>query len=328
MAHRMGGEAGGDSSDVSSAAAAVPSGITVPAPPSRLLDADFLKKLERLSVTSKRPFPGRMKGEKRSTKRGTSIEFADYREYAVGDDLRYVDWKAYARLERLFLKLFVEEEDLSIHLLLDASQSMGYASAPGHLTKFDYARKIAAALGYVGLVRYDRVGVSAFGHSLGRRVPTLRSRASVPTLFQYLEQIAPGGTTNFAHALQNYAQRTSSAPGVCVVLSDFLDPNWEKGIRALLARRFQVVLLQILDPEEVEPTFLGDLRLVDAETGESREVSVTPQVLARYRNALDSFCGQLSETANRHGMDYLRTTTDAPFEDLLLKTLRGSGLLR
>jgi uncharacterized protein (DUF58 family) len=286
----------------------------VSTPTSRLLDADFLKKLERVSVTAKRPFPGRMKGEKRSTKRGSSIEFADYREYATGDDLRYVDWKAYARLERLFLKLFMEEEDLSIHLLLDASQSMAYSGAPGHLTKFDYARKIAAALGYVGLVRYDRVGISTFGQALGRRVPMLRSRNSVPQLFSYLEQTVPGGSTDFTRALQNYAQRTSSAPGVCVVLSDFLDPNWEKGIRALLARRFQVVLLQILDPEEVEPTFLGDLRLVDAETGESREVSITPQVLNRYRAALTSFCTQLSDTANRHGMDYLRTTTDTPLK--------------
>lgn len=300
----------------------------VSAPTSRLLDADFLKKLERVSVTAKRPFPGSRKGEKRSTRHGSSIEFADYREYATGDDLRYVDWKAYARLERLFLKLFMEEEDLSIHLLLDASQSMAYSGATGALTKFDYARKIAAALGYVGLVRYDRVGISAFGQALGRRVPMFRSRNAVPQLFSYLEQTVPGGATDFTRALQNYAQRTSSAPGVCVVLSDFLDPNWEKGIRALLARRFQVVLLQILDPEEVEPTLLGDLRLVDAETGESREVSITPQVLGRYRAALATFCEQLSDAANRQGMDYLRATTDAPFEDLLLKTLRGTGLLR
>ncbi|MES2463181.1 MAG: DUF58 domain-containing protein [Armatimonadota bacterium] len=321
MAHRTDDDSENSSQSNSDAA-------PVPAPTSKLLDADFLKKLERVSVTAKRPFPGRMKGEKRSTKRGSSIEFADYREYATGDDLRYVDWKAYARLEKLFLKLFMEEEDLSIHLLIDASQSMAYSGAPGHPTKFDYARKIAAALGYVGLVRYDRVGISAFGQALGRRVPMLRSRSAVPQLFSYLEQTAPGGGTDFTRALQNYVQRTSSAPGVCVVLSDFLDPQWEKGIRALLAHRFQVVLLHILDPQEVEPTFLGDLRLVDAETGESREVSVTPQVLGRYRSALESFCGQLSDTANRHGMDYVRTTTDTAFEDLLLKTLRGTGLLR
>lgn len=294
----------------------------------KLLDAEFLKKLERLSVATKRPFPGRMKGEKRSPRRGSSVEFADYREYVSGDDLRYVDWKAYARLERLFLKLFVEEEDLSVHLLVDASQSMEYTGAPGERpTKFDFARKVAAALGYVGLIRYDRVGIAGFSQALGRRVPTLRSRAAVPQLFGYLEQLRPGGRTDFTHALQNYASRSPS-PGVCVVVSDFFDPNWEKGVRALLARRFQIVLLQVLDPSEIEPTLIGDLRLVDAETGESREVSITPGVLAKYQEAFNGFCGRISELANKHGMDYIRVATDAPVEELLLKTLRGAGLLK
>ncbi len=279
-------------------------------------------------MTAKRPFPGRMKGEKRSTRRGSSVEFADFREYATGDDLRYVDWKAYARLERLFLKLFVEEEDLSIHLLIDASQSMHFGGVErNRATKFDYARKIAAALGYVGLMRYDRVSVAGFAQTLGRRVPVLRSRAAVPQLFDYVESIKPGGQTDFSHALRNYALRAPS-PGICVVLSDFFDPNWEKGIHALLSRRFQIVLLQILDPEEVQPNLMGDLRLVDSETGEAREISVTPALLAKYQEALNGFCGRLSEMANKHGMDYIQTTTDAPFEDLLLKTLRGSGLLR
>lgn len=299
-----------------------PSGDGAAATP--LLDLDFMRKLERLSVVPNRAFSGRMKGEKRSPKRGTSIEFADYREYTAGDDLRYVDWKAYARLERVFLKLFVEEEDLSIHLLVDASQSMAFGKP---LTKFDYARKVAAALGYVGLIRYDRVGAAGFSQTLGRRIPTLRGRASVPQLFTYLQTLQAGGQTSIGRALQNYVLRAPS-PGVCVVLSDFFDPSWEAGVRALLGRRFQVVLLQILDPKEVEPDLLGDLRLVDAETGESREISVTPHLLSRYKAQLETFCASLSDMANRHGMEYVRTTTDAPFEELLLKTLRNSGLLR
>lgn len=296
-----------------------------------LLDAGFLKKLERLSVGAKQAFPGRRKGERRSPRRGgASIEFADYREYVPGDDLRYVDWKAYGRLERLFVKLFTEEEDLTIHLLVDASQSMAFGGGSGsedRPTKFDYARKVAAALGYVGLVTYDRVSVAGFSQTVGKRVPILRSRAAVPQLFQYLEQLRPGGATDFAPALQNYTLRAPS-PGVCVVLSDFFDPHWEKGIRALLSRRFQVVLLQILDPGEIEPEMIGDLRLVDSETGESREISVTPQILDRYREALGVFCSHLSETSSRYGMDYIRIATDAPIEDLLLKTLRDAGLLR
>ncbi len=298
-----------------------------------LLDAAFLKKLERLAIQSKRPITGHMQGEKRSPRRGSSIEFADYRDYAPGDDLRYVDWKAYARLERLFLKLFVEEEDLSVHLLLDASQSMDYAGTPpsggaaARSTKFDYARKIAAALGYVGLARYDRVGVSAFAQSLGRRVPSLRGRAQVGELFSYLESVRPGGATNFSQALQNFAQRTPT-PGVAVIVSDFLDPTWEKGVRALLARRFQIVLLQVLDPEEVEPNLTGDLRLVDAETGESREVTITPALVTRYKQAMTDFCARLDSIARQYGMDYLRITTDTPFEEVMLKTLRNAGLLR
>jgi uncharacterized protein (DUF58 family) len=327
-------DASGNGAGAAAASAATAVAAAASTGGTRLLDADFLRKLERLSVTANRPFPGRMKGEKRSPRRGSSVEFADFREYVSGDDLRYVDWKAYARLERLFVKLFVEEEDLSVHLLVDASQSMdfagmdpGGAGRPRRQTKFDYARKVAAALGYVGLIRYDRVGVCGFAQSLGRRVPVLRGRASVPQLFSYLEQVRPGGATDFSHALQNYALRAQT-PGVCVVLSDFFDKNWEKGVRALLARRFQVVLVQVLDRDEVNPDLTGDLRLVDAETGESREVSVTPQLLSRYREALNTFCGHLTDTARKHGMEYLQVTTDTPFEELLLKTLRGSGLLK
>jgi uncharacterized protein (DUF58 family) len=289
-----------------------------------MLDPALLGKLERLSVAPNRPFPGQMKGEKRSPRRGSSIEFADYREYVSGDDLRYVDWKAYARLERLFLKLFVEEEDLSLHLLIDASKSMDFGRP---ITKFAYAQKVAAALGYIGLIRYDRVGVSGFGAAPARRVSTLRGRAAVPQLFGYLEGLRPEGRADLAEALRGHALR-AGAPGICVVISDFFDPNWERGVRALLGRRFQIVLLQILDTSEIEPELRGDLRLVDSETGEAREISITPHLLARYRAALDQFCGNLAETANRHRMDYIRVTTAEPFEDLLLKTLRNAGLLR
>ncbi len=303
-----------------------------------LLEPDFLRKLERLSVNVDRAPTARMQGERRSERRGASLEFADYREYTAGDDLRYVDWKAYARLERLFVKLFVAEEDLGIHLLLDSSESMNYAGPTGgepiQTNKFHFARKAVAALGYVGLLRYDRLGVSSFAQGtvldrtrLSRRTPTLRGRRSVPELFGYLQSVQPGGRTDFSTALQDYARRAQT-PGVCVVVSDFMDPNWEKGIKALLARRFQVVLLHVLSPEEVSPTLSGDLRLVDSESGDVREVSITPDLLNRYKAALDGFCSRMETVATRYGMEYLRTTTDAPVEELLLSTLRKSGLLR
>ena len=317
----------------------VPEGSDAP-----LLAPSFLRKLERLAISTERAPTARLQGERRSVRRGSSLEFADYREYTAGDDLRYVDWKAYARLERLFVKLFVAEEDMGIHLLLDASESMNFAGTDAAAVtpaatvtaanKFQFARKAVAALGYVGLMRYDRVGVTGFaqGGSLdhamsGRRTPTLRGRRSTAELFHYLQSLRPGGRTDFSTALQDYARRAPT-PGICVVASDFMDPHWEKGVKALLARRFQVVLLHVLSPEETNPTLSGDLRLVDSETGAVRDVTVTPDLLVRYKAALESFCERMEAVAAKYGMEYLRTTTDTPVEELLLSTLRRSGLLR
>src|SRR5580704_10512768 len=160
----------------------------------QILDATFLKKLERLSLATRRPFAGQMKGEKRSVKRGTSIEFADYREYTPGDDLRYVDWNTAARLGKMFLKLFVEEEDLYLALLMDTSKSMDF----GDPKKIAYSVKLAAALGYIGLSNYDRVSVQTYAASLGSPMPTVRGKAGVWPFFRYLETTRAGGGTNFA----------------------------------------------------------------------------------------------------------------------------------
>ena len=290
-----------------------------------LLDPAFLKKLEALNIVSKRVFAGQMKGEKRSTRRGSSIEFADYREYVHGDDLRYVDWKAYGRLEKLFLKLFVEEEDLSIHLLIDTSKSMDFGQP---LTKADYARRVAAALGYIALSEYDRVTLASFSGALGEMMPATRGKPGILSFFQFLEKKTPvGGETHFGPALAEYAGRAKNV-GIAVVISDFFDDSYIKGLKALLARRFQVVLLHVLDEEEMHPTLTGDLRLVDAETGEAREVSISPYLLAQYDAQLQSFCGGLQKMASRYGMDYVRSSTGVPFEEVILQYLRRGGLLK
>ncbi len=290
-----------------------------------ILDPAFVKKLEALHLASRRVFAGSLKGEKRSTRRGSSIEFADYREYTLGDDLRYVDWKAYGRLEKLFLKLFVEEEDLSIHLLIDTSRSMDFG-AP--LTKADYARRVAGALGYIALSEYDRVTLASFSGALGEMMPPVRGKPGVMPFFQFLEKKLPvGGETHFGPALAEYAGRAKNV-GIAVVLSDFFDESYLKGLKALLARRFQVILLHVLDQEEVQPTLTGDLRLLDAETGEAREVSLSPRLLAQYHTQLQTFCDGLQQTASRYGMDYVRTSTSVPFEDVILKFLRARGLVR
>jgi len=295
------------------------------ATPQTLLDPQFLKKLEALSLVSKRVFAGQTKGERRSAKRGSSVEFADFREYSLGDDLRYVDWKAYGRLEKLFLKLFVEEEDLSIHLLVDTSQSMSFGSP---LTKADYARRVAAALGYIALSEYDRVLLASFSGKEGERLPPLRGKPGIFPFFQFLETKLPvGGAISFGVSLAQYATQAKNV-GIAIVLSDFFDPTHVQGIKALLSRRFQVVLLHVLDEEEVHPTLTGDLRLVDSETGEAREVSISPHLLAQYDAQFQSFCGGLQTLANRYNMDYVRASTAVPFEDVILKFLRSGGLLK
>ncbi len=290
-----------------------------------LLDPAFLKKLEALSLVSKRVFAGQTKGERRSTKRGSSIEFADFREYTLGDDLRYVDWKAYGRLEKLFLKLFVEEEDLSIHLLVDTSQSMEFGSP---VTKAVYARRLAAALGYIALSEYDRVLLASFSGGLGEMMPPMRGKPGIFPFFQFLETRMPtGGGTRFGDALAQYAARAKNV-GIAVIVSDFFDETHVQGIKALLSRRFQVVLLHVLDEEELHPTLTGDLRLVDSETGSIREVSISPHLLAQYEAQLQSFCAGLQALANRYNLDYVRASTGLPFEDVVLKSLRGGGLVR
>jgi uncharacterized protein (DUF58 family) len=286
----------------------------------RLLEPEFLRKLEQLSLVAKRTFRGQMKGERRSPKRGASVEFADYRNYTPGDDLRRVDWNTYARLERLFLKLFHEEEDLNVYLLVDGSRSMGFGSP----TKLEYAQKVAAALGYVGLTEEDRVGATIFGDRLRAVLTPVRGRGQVFPFFRFLQSAEAEGVTAFDVALKEYALRTRR-PGVAIVISDFFGPEVETGLKALLYRKFELTLIHVLDPGELNPELVGDLKLVDAETGETREITVTPGLLRDYQRALEAFCGGLQSFARRYGVDYIRASTATPFEDLVLQTMRRSG---
>lgn len=288
-----------------------------------ILDSTFLKKLERLSLVARRAFAGQMKGEKRSVKRGTSVEFADYREYLMGDDLRYVDWNSAARLERLFVKLFIEEEDLYLAILLDTSESMSF----GEPSKLTHAARIAAALGYIGLTNYDRVSLTAFAEHLGKALPASRGKAAVLPFFAYLNQVQAGGGTGFTAALKSFAARSKNR-GVALVLSDFFDSGWQDGIRSLLARGFQVGLIQVLDSEELNPTLVGDLRIIDSETGEAKEMSINPALLDRYRKAVDQFTGDINSFAKRYGVDYVRVTTLTPVDEVILNYLRRGGLIK
>src|SRR5437763_1696483 len=226
-----------------------------------LLDPEFLARLEQLELVSRKIFLGRMKGERRSKRKGQSVEFADYRNYVVGDDLRFLDWNLYARLDRLFLRLFMEEEDLHFYLLIDASLSMDF----GTPTKLHYAKQVAAALGFIGLVNLDRVMVEVIGGTAPPPLPALRGRKSLWRLLDFLQNVQPAGGGDLTRALRNFSIR-SSGKGVVVLLSDFMDKNgYEEALRYLVARQMDVYVIQVLSQEEVDPDVTGDVKLVDIE---------------------------------------------------------------
>ena len=289
----------------------------------RFFSNDFLLQLERVGFVSRRSHVGRVKGERKSPRKGSSVEFADYRPYEVGDDLRYVDWNAFGRLNRLYLKVFMDEEDLCVHLLVDASGSMDFGE-PG---KFQYATRLAAALAFVAFANLERVAVGVFRDRLSEGWLPTRGRSQFLPFQEFLAGIQPGGPTAFNDAIRQYALRVKDA-GLAVVVSDFLDPGgYEQGLRALMERRFDVHVIQLLAPEEIEPTLGGDLELVDAESGEVREVSLDAETLRAYHRELDGYLSRLEAFCRANELTYTRVTTDVPLEDLLLRRLKGSLLL-
>ena len=284
-----------------------------------LLSTDFLAQLERLALLSRRSFRGRVKGERRSPRKGHSVEFSDYRPYGPGDDLRYVDWNIYGRLDRLYVKLFVDEEDLCLHLLLDASASMGV----GEPSKLAYAARLAAALGFVGLVNHERVGVGALRGRLAEGWAPARGRTQAVPLMDFLGRLRSGGGTSLNESLATYALRAREA-GLAVLVSDLLDPGgYERGLKALLERRFDVHVIHLLAAEEMSPTFGGDLRLLDLETGEERDLTLDGDALRGYRQRLHDFLERAEGFCRANEISYHRVVTATPVEEFMLRQLKG-----
>jgi uncharacterized protein (DUF58 family) len=425
-----------------------------------LLTPELLAQLERLELVSRKIFRGRIKGERRSLRKGQSVEFADFRCYVPGDDLRFVDWNTYARLDRLFLKLFLEEEDLHFYALLDASESMNFgtptklefakrlaaalgfiglirsdrvkietfgqpASQPGpslrgrqsvwrlldylaaiepmettslstgiknfcmrnsgrgivvvlsdmmdkngyeeglrylmahrmdpyivqvlaeeedlHFyalldasesmnfgtpSKLEFAKRLAAALGFIGLIRSDRVKIETLGQPASQPGPSLRGRQSVWRLLDYLNAIEPMETTSLATGIKNFCMRNSGR-GIVVLISDMMDKNgYEEALRYLMAQRMDPYIVQVLAEEEVGPDIKGDLRLIDCEDDDETEISVSVPLLKRYKQTLSAFVSGLQEFCTRRGMGYLLARSNQPVDQLVTGYLRERGLIR
>lgn len=284
----------------------------------------MVAQLERLELVVQRLFAGRMRGEKRSRRRGQGSEFADYRDYSQGDDLRHIDWNIYGRLDRLFLKLFHEEEDLHLSIWVDVSTSMTF----GDPAKLLYAKKVAAALAYIALCNQDRVTIEAATAERFELTRPLRGRPQLFRLLEFLDSIQPGGETDLEGGLKAFARR-NPAPGMKVAISDFLDKaGFTAPLRWLLRGRSQPVAVHVLSPQEVEPDLVGDLTLEDSEDGDVKDVSISAPLLRSYRRSVEALCENLKEYALARGIAYFFAQTRVPLEEVILKAMRAAGLVR
>lgn len=288
-----------------------------------MLSPGLLSRLEQLSLVSRQRQQLPLHGERRSRARGSSIEFVDYRGYSAGDDLRRIDWNLYGRSNQLFLKQYEAERALAVHLLVDASRSMDF----GEPNKLQFARDLAAALGYVGLVGFGQVSVAALAEGADPVFGPASGRGHGPALLAALEGVAPRGQTDLARAVTAYARRQRT-PGLAILISDLLSPSWEPGLRHLLAHRSEVVVLHVLAPEELDPAPAEEVRLRDRETGRTVDVRLDRAALERYRQRLNHWCDALAAYSLRSGIRYQRLSTATPLAEALLERLPRGGVLR
>lgn len=292
-----------------------------------LFDETTLRKLHQLTLVASRVRAGGMQGDRRSTRRGSSVEFADYRNYTPGDDLRRLDWNIYARLERPFIKLFEEEEDLSVTILLDGSRSMDWGEKELH--KFNYALRLAAGLGAVALDSGDLLSVAFLKDGrVAAEYGPLRGQVSLARLFGFLEKLEVGGKTDLNNSLRQVAIKPRRA-GLVLLISDLLsDAGYESGLRELLGRGHQATLIQVLAPDELDPPLAGDLQLVDAETGHEQDVSLDGGLRSLYRERAQAWLQSIQADCRKRGVRYLALSTRQPWDQALLLELRRAGIVK
>ena len=289
-----------------------------------LLDAKFMARLDSLDVLSRKILQGKLQGERRSKRRGQSVEFADHRPYVVGDDLRFVDWNIYGRLNQLFLKLFLEEQDLTIHILADVSASMG----TGEPAKALFVKRLTAALGYVSLVNSNRLTISLFGDGLRTQLANMRGRSYLPQMAEMLLTTECDGFSDFEKACRD-AATSRIGSGITIVISDFMfKQGYEMALRRLIGARYDLYVIQVLSPQEIDPELGGDLKLLDIEDGDVAEITVSSALLKYYKRNLAAYCSELNDFCTSRGGVYVRANSADSVESLVLNYLRRVRLLR
>jgi len=289
-----------------------------------LFDDEFQRKLDYLAMVSRRVFSGAMRAERRTKKTGSGIEFADHRDYTPGDDIRYLDWAAYQRFDRLLIRLYEEEEDLAIYFILDTSASMGF----GDGEKLRHGKRLAAALAYVGLANLDRIAVVTATDEISGRMPTTRGKARIFRIFRFLRGVQAEGETDLGEAMKTFVAQ-HKRKGLAVVISDLYDPaGFERGINVLRYNKFEPFVLHLVDTHDARPDLKGDVRVYDCETGEEREVTVTAKVLEQYGRAYEQYLEEVQRFCTSRQVSYFRADTTIPFDELILRVFRRGGFLR
>jgi len=289
-----------------------------------LLSGEFMARLDALDLFSRKMLQGKLQGERRSKKRGAGVEFADHRQYVAGDDLRHVDWNIFGRLDQLFLKVFLVEQDLSVQIVLDVSASTG-TGEPG---KSLAIRRLGAALAYVGLVNNNRVTLATFADGLVGHLPNLRGRNYLPRMAEFLLTAEPEGPSRFDKACRQLTAARAGA-GLMIVVSDFLfKEGYEEALRRLISRHWDLYVIQMLSPQELAPELTGDLKLIDVEDLDGAEITASAALLDYYKRNLAAYCNELRAFCRRRGATYALTNSGEPIEPLLLNYLRRRGLLR
>ena len=292
-----------------------------------LLGSHLMGSLDKLDIVARKMFSGKTQGERRSRRKGQSVEFADYRQYSSGDDLRFIDWNVYARLDKLFMKLFLEEEELTVGIAIDASASMEF----GNPNKFDFSRRLAMALSYISLSNHNKVSLFTFNGNGINRLTNVRGKRRTRDVGKWLlDQTASGGT-DFVEACK-VISTARLGRGVLIVISDFLHKEGvQQGLKYLVGGGWDVFVIQSLSPEELDPLSTGlegDLKLEDSETGEVCEITATVPLVNAYKKRLHVYCDKIREDCTRCGVGTVRVSTDVDMEQLLVEYLRGRGLIR
>jgi uncharacterized protein (DUF58 family) len=291
--------------------------------PASFLEPVLLRRLERLGLVSRKRVSHQIKGERRSVQRGSSMNFVDYRQYVPGDDISQIDWNVYGRLDNLVVKLFEDEQNVTVHLLVDNSKSMDW----GEPNKLRLALQLAGSLGYVGLCNFDRVQCATFSDTVGTGFGPARNQREAHNMFAYLGEVKAAGETNFEVSLRAYALQ-NRRPGLAIIFTDLLShSSFELGVKQLLERRYEVALIHVLAPAEIQPGIGGDMKLIDRETGRFVDVTLNQRALNLYRERYQGWTSAIEGFCGRHGILYERVESSEPLDKLLFQTFRRRGLV-